>query len=354
MLTDQFDDSSYHFDVLHSLQLCHRRWKYMHEEKSDAVGCCNVLRFLQQQNEFVLRTLNVFDTPTDEHTNCHHHVIFIGKRTNLSKCMVHGSQLIGIDATFNVTCYRTYSLYAIMGRCDSGAYPLGYFVSSSKCKEAVRDGLILFKESATEVLKSMQLISPDASYSPVAICIDTDDAENWAIKRVFPASIIILCHYHFMTSMVNEVRAGRHGLSEEGILELMTTIRMLANSKTVSMFRKHLDDMKGLSPSFFTYFDVNYLNDRWISSFSEVVRCNLSPSLQRLCRSNMLTEVSFRTLKYIVFDGYVNKRLDYLLYSIAYKLYPYFELRTTTLRQNIKPRFLLSVDVREMGTYLYK
>ncbi len=342
--------SHYRFEFLHSLQLCHRRWKYQQQDKSDVVGTCNVLKHFEENDEFVLKTLNVFNSP-EEAT---HHIIFIGKRTNLAKSLANGSQLIGLDATFGVTCYRNYSLYAIMGRCNSGAYPLGYFLSSSKCKEAVRDGLQLFKDCATNVLQAKQLMSPAASFSPVAICIDTDDAENWAIRRVFPTSIIVLCHYHFMTSMVSEVRAHRHGLSEDNIVKLLSIIRMLANSKSVTTFRQRLDEIKSLSPSFFTYFDINYLNDRWVSSFSEVIRGSLSLSLQRLCRSNMLTEVSFRTLKYIVFDGYMNKRLDYLLYSIAYKLYPYFELRTSQLHQTSVPRFLLSMEVREMGNYLYK
>ncbi len=342
--------SSTQSDTLHSIQMCHRRWKrFTHLGGGDANGCHNVLDFLQSNNEFVVDTFNVFGD-FDELVP---HVIFLGKRENLSKAIVHGGQVLGLDATFNVSCYKTYSLFAIMGRCPAGAYPLGYFITSSKGEIAVRVGLQLFKASATAVLRSIQCLEENEEFSPVAICIDTDDAENNAIRHVFPECIIILCHYHFMTNMVSEVQAGRHNLSKDEIYKLMCCIRKLAGATDVPQFKSHLEEMKNLSGSFYEYFDTNYLNERWISTFSEVTRVHLPLSVQRLCRSNMLTEVSFRTLKYIVFDGYINKRLDYLLYCICFKLYPYFSKRVD-VSVTLKPRFLASVDVKAVGTLMYK
>ena len=189
-------------DLLRSIQLCHRRWKTRLRQRGqdDATGSHNVIMYLSNNSDFVIKTFNVFD----DYVESLPHVIFIGRVENLSKSIVYGGQVVGLDATFNITCYKTYALYAIMGRGGGGAYPLGYFVSSSKNELAVREGLQLFKCAATEVLVSRQLMEPENTFSPLAICIDTDDAENLAVRRVFPNSIIILCHYHFMTSMINE------------------------------------------------------------------------------------------------------------------------------------------------------
>ena len=153
--------------------------------------------------------------------------------------------------------------------------------------------------------------------------------------------------------MSNEVRACRHDLSSENISLLLSSIRLLASARNVETFKSILLQIKGVSTSFYSYLETNYLCERWVTTFSEVNRGHLSLSTQRLCRSNMLTEVSFRTLKYIIFDGYINKRLDYLLYSISYKLYPYFAMKEVT-QIPVKPRFLLSQDVKCQGTHLYK
>lgn len=340
------------FDLLKALQSCHRRWKYYFQQgHDDPTGCHNVFVYLQGSDEFVLETFNVFGN-YDESTP---HVIFIGTKKNLSKSICYGGQVIGLDATFGITCYKTYSLFAIMGRCEGGAYPLGYFIASSKGEVAVREGLLLFRMAATKVLKSIQCLSVDEEFTPQAVCIDTDDAENNAVRHVFPTASIILCHYHFMTNMVNEVRADRHCLDMDGKKELMNVIRQLASSRTVGMFKQQLERMQALSASFYEYFKKNYLNERWVSTFSEVNRLHLPLSTQRLCRSNMLTEVSFRTLKYIVFGGYVNKRLDYLLYCICFKLYPYFQRRTEYLsKEQGKARFLVHVDTKYLGTMMYK
>lgn len=298
-----------------------------------------------------MKTFNVFG----EYLESAPHVIFIGKKENLSQAITNGGNVIGLDATFNVTCYKSYSLFALMGRCNAGAYPLGYFVSSAKSELAVREGLLLFKEAATEVLRNNDLLKLSKEFSPSAICIDTDEAENNAVRAVFPNAIVILCHYHFMTSMVNEVRANRHDLPDESIKELMNIIRKLTSSKTAESFKFCLTEMKTVSESFFEYFKVNYLNEKWISTFSEVNRVHLPLSVQRLCRSNMLTEVSFRTLKYVVFDGFVNKRLDYLLYSICFKLYPYFAMRTlVSEKKAAPPRFQVSIDAKILGSKIHK
>lgn len=339
-------------NLLKAIQACHRRWKYSIQQGcDDPTGCHNIFGYLQSNAEFVLKTYNVFES-YDETLP---HVIFIGKTENLSKAICYGGQVIGLDATFGITCYKTYSLFAMIGRCNGGAYPLGYFIASSKGETAVKEGLLLFQLAATEILQSRQLLPSEEKFSPMAVCIDTDDAENNAVRHVFPTATIILCHYHFMTNMVNEVRANRHGLSAENITSLMSIIRLLVSATTVSDFVLQLENMRNLSATFYNYFETNYLSERWISTFSEVNRQHMPLSVQRLCRSNMLTEVSFRTLKYIVFDGYVNKRLDYLMYSLCFKLYPYFKKRTEYISEKQgRPRFLVSIDVKNVGTMLHK
>ena len=266
-------------------------------------------------------------------------------------------EVIGLDATFNITMYN-FALFAIMGRCEGGGVPFGYFVSSHKSEIAVTLGLIMFKRNVSQLLShrafaisGCHLTVPN--FAPMCNCIDKDEAERAAIKTAFPDSLIILCHYHFMVIMIDEARALRHGLDEDQVIALMNAIRTLAASTTLNEFQQHLFDIKSVSSSFFKYFEANFLNERWIDTFSEVNREHLSWAILRSCRSNMLVEVSFRTLKYTIHNGLRNKRLDELLYSIVFKLFPYFIVREKG-SLIMKPRQVPPLSVRQEGTLLFR
>ena len=176
------------------------------------------------------------------------------RRQLLQSALKYGTHVIGLDATFNVTYYRNVSLFAIMARSDGGALPLGYFVATAKNEVAVTVGLQLFLKVTNVELRDNHSLSDEESYHPAAICTDKDEVEYAAIQAIFPQSLVILCHYHFMTLMSNELKATRK------------------------------------------FFSVYYLNERWIHTFSELHRTHLPLSVRRLCRANKLTEVSFRTL----------------------------------------------------------
>tara|TARA_R110002050_G_C8861841_1_gene507483 strand:- start:408 stop:1223 length:816 start_codon:yes stop_codon:yes gene_type:complete len=262
-------------------------------------------------------------------------------------------QVIGLDATHNVTCRKNVFLFAIIGRCQSGAFPLSYFITTSKEESAIVLGLTMFRCQITQVLQRYNLLGLEQVFEPDAFCIDMDAASNNAIRRIFPGSIIVLCHYHFMVNIVNQVRNNKHEIPGNIVPTLMSTIRTLAASRTISDFSQTLEKVKRISESFFKYINDYYLTEQWIDTFSEVNRTMLPLSTQRLCRSNMLTEVSFRTLKYIVLDGYMNKRLDSLLYAIAYRMFPYYLVRSN--KSSVEPpRFLIKLDVKERGSLMYR
>ncbi len=269
------------------------------------------------------------------------------------RAMATGSEVIGLDATHNVTCHRNMYLFAIMGRCSSGAIPIAYFISTQKDEEAIFKGLTIFQIQITQVLRKFNCIDGQTDFEPAAICIDMDVASNNAIRRVFPRSTVVLCHYHFMVNMINQARASKHGIASAKVPALMSSIRQLASARSVEDFTLFLTNIKSASPSTYEYLETYYLCEAWVDTFTEVNRTSLPLSTQWLCRSNMLTEVSFRTLKYIVLSGYMNKRLDILLYSIAYKLIPYFLCRTNTTTPP-SPRFLISLDARQKGTQMYR
>ena len=273
--------------------------------------------------------------------------IFIASKEILSNFSKFGASACGLDATYTVTQY-SFALFAIMGRHSGGAIPLAYFLSSSKSTEAVRRGLEMFVEA-------LRIYDPTAKcHSPAAFCIDKDSAEINAIKQVFPGVTVILCHFHFMMIIYSELRASRHGLCSDAIRECMKIIRLLCSSTTVESFQEHLLHLQRSTPSFYCYFSQNFLNDSWIDTFSEVSRGHLPISVRRLCRSNMLVEVSFKTLKYIIFDGFQNKRLDECIYAIAFKLLPYFVAKHSCTALGTKPRFHLNLKIIERGALLLK
>ena len=84
--------------------------------------------------------------------------------------------------------------------------------------------------------------------------------------------------------MSNEVRACRHDLSSENISLLLSSIRLLASARNVETFKSILLQIKGVSTSFYSYLETNYLCERWVTTFSEVNRGHLSLSTQRLKR----------------------------------------------------------------------
>tara|TARA_R110002050_G_scaffold119469_1_gene237271 strand:- start:2039 stop:3178 length:1140 start_codon:yes stop_codon:yes gene_type:complete len=273
--------------------------------------------------------------------------IFIASKDILSNFSKFGGSACGLDATYTVTQY-SFALFAIMGRHSGGGIPLAYFLSSSKSTDAVKRGLEMF-------IDALRLFNPEGEcQSPAAFCIDKDSAEINAIKQVFPGVTVILCHFHFMMIIYSELRAGRHALTGDDIRNCMKTIRLLCSSTTVESFQEHLLDVQRIAPSFYCYFSQNFLNDSWIDTFSEVSRGHLPISVRRLCRSNMLVEVSFKTLKYIIFDGFQNKRLDECIYAIAFKLLPYFVAKYTCTALGTKPRFHLKLKVIERGALLLR
>ncbi len=333
-------------DLLHAIQLCHRRYNYLIQSKSDEEGTMEISKHLQESRVFLFDFQHLRNSPQ-------HWVLFISHYEVASMAIEFGGDIVGLDATHNVTCYKNTYLFAIMGRSSSGAIPLGYFISTLKDEEAVTVGLTVFKFQISECLHQCNKMSGEELFCPKAICIDMDSASNNAVRTVFPTSVLVLCHYHFMVNMINQARNGSHGLSKDGISGLMTSLRTLSNARTVENFRLALVTVKTLSSSFYQYLDDNYLNEAWIDTFSEVNRTHLPLAVQRLCRSNMLTEVSFRTFKYIILGGVMNKRLDMLIYSVAYRMFPYF-LNRIRVSAPKPSRFLISLDTREKGTQMFR
>ncbi len=326
-----------HRDLLKALQNCHRRFNYTIQAKSDSNGVENISNHFASSESFIFERVDLENGTW---------VIYLSHVSLACKANEFGD-VIGLDATHNITCMKNVYLFAVMGRCPVGAIPLAYFVASAKDEQAIVTGLDIFRMRTTEYLESCD------TYEPKAVCIDMDMASNNAIRRVFPSAVVIFCHYHFMCNMINQARSSRHNLSAENVQELMKVVRSLASSTSHASFADRLKEVMDISLSFFRYLDEYYLNDAWIDTFVEVNRCHLPLSVQRLCRSNMLTEVSFRTLKYIVFGGYLNKRLDMLLYSLAYRMIPYF-LARVCVSSAPPPRFLIKLDAKEKGTYLHR
>ena len=314
-----------------------------------------ILYFRSKQDVFYIDVENI-----DEYNQSKPFIFLLCVREICEDVDQFGRGIIGVDATFGVTMYGM-ALFAVMGRTNGGAIPLAYFISSAKSELAVTMGLQKFRKAVDSILfdKSVRIngakysVANFESYHPMGICIDKDDAELNAIRSVFPESLPILCHYHFMVIMTDEVRSTRHSMQDYEVRLMMDIVREIAAATTINDLFLKLDKMKELSVSYYNYFETNFLNDRWIDTFCEVNRQHFPLSLQRLCRSNMLVEVSFRTLKYTIFGGLQNKRLDELLYSIAFRLYPYFMIRQAGVRK-CAPRLIINTCDRKSGTLLYK
>lgn len=343
-------------DVMKEVRKSYRRFHRLTHTNRDIDGVKNVLAYLQEKQDLFY----VHVQHLEDYTNSHPLLVLIVSRPICETIRLYGKHILGLDATFNV-CIYGFALFAVMGRSNAGALPFAYFISSSKSELAVSTGLLEFRRAVDLILfelderafGSQHVLDNFTSYSPQGICIDKDLSEASSIKVVFPNSLIILCHYHFMVIVIDEVRAERHGLGEEGIVNIMNSIRKLSAATTIESFKSCVEEIKHISVSFYEYFDKNFLNETWIDTFSEVNRQHLPLSVQRLCRSNMLCEVSFRTLKYVIFGGLQNKRLDDLIYTLAYRVFPYFQTRQKGV-QCYSPRFLTSVSQKSQGTILFQ
>lgn len=281
-------------------------------------------------------------------------MIFLSRKTILQSALEYGSDVLGLDATFNVSYYKNVCLFAIVGRSNGGAMPLGYFVSSSKGEVAVTKGLQMFIEEVHIALREGGSLTNDEAYHPQAFCIDKDEAEHAAIRNVFPESTIILCHYHFMTLICNELKSLKYSLGSTSRKCAIDTVRRLSTATSDDEYHSALASLKNISSSFYNgYFAKNYLNERWKYAITEVNRKHLPLSVRRLCRANMLTEVSFKTLKYVIFGGLMNRRMDDLLYCIQFRLLPYFLTRHRAVLGQ-EPRFQVKLKVREEGQLLYR
>ncbi len=342
--------------VVLDVRNAYRRFNRIVHAVKDEDGIRNIiLHFRSKQDVFYIDVQNI-----DDYNQSKPFIFLLCVREICEEVDQFGRGIIGLDATFNVTMYGM-ALFALMGRTNGGAIPLAYFISSSKSELAVTMGLQKFRKAIDSILfdKSVRIYGAEysianfKSYHPMGICIDKDDAELNAIRTVFPESLPVLCHYHFMVIMIDEVRASRHSLEESEVKAMMGIVREIASTTTINDLFSKLEEMKELSSSYHSYFETNFLNNRWIDTFSEVNRQHFPLSLQRLCRSNMLVEVSFRTLKYTIFGGLQNKRLDELLYSIAFRLYPYFMIRQAGVRK-CAPRLITNTSDRKSGTLLYK
>tara|TARA_R110002050_G_scaffold64907_1_gene140954 strand:+ start:174 stop:1946 length:1773 start_codon:yes stop_codon:yes gene_type:complete len=336
------------------IRLAYRRFRRLTHPARDIDGLKNVLEFLQAEEGYYVDHVNV-NSYNDECPL----VVLVALKEICCQCDDIGKHVVGLDATYGVTAYD-FSLFSIIGRSHGGGIPLCYFISSSKSEWAITIGLYMFKRAMNIILLDFvssthgDIFALDTftSYSPQAICVDKDDAERAAIATIFPSSTVILCHYHAMVIFLNEARALRHSLQEQVQL-LMTLMRRISATTTINEFGNLLEKIDELSPSFYNYFSKNFLNSRWIDTFSEINRRHLPLSVIRLCRSNMLVEVSFKTLKYVIFGGIQNKRMDDLIYTLAFRAFPYFLIRHRGV-QKCTPRFITSQSNLIQGTLLYK
>ena len=340
---------------LHDIRNAYRRFKRITHCSSDLDGVRNIISTFMEDEKFFISFENLENYSSEEAL-----VILLAVRSIPRVLHQAGSYVLGLDATWGVTCYG-FALFAIMGRTSAGALPLAYFISSSKGSIAIASGLRMFKKFMNNMLFDLQseelgeetTLQTFTSYSPLAWCIDKDDAEHAALQMIFPSSSIILCHYHAMVIFIDEARAERHNLSSTEVTMLMDLLRELCSCTTVSNLKDVLQKIASLSLTFYEYLSKNFLNERWVDTFCEINRQHLPLSVIRLCRSNMLVEVSFKTLKYVILGGLHNKRLDDLIYTVMYRVFPYFTARVND-REHYCPRFHISKSSNEEGTLLYR
>ncbi len=331
-----------------------RRFRRMSHTSRDIDGVKNILKYLSGRSDFYISVHNL-----EEQDDINPLIILIMSRQICESIQTYGKAVLGLDATFNV-CVYGFALFAVMGRTPAGALPYAYIISSAKSELAVSMALLEFRRGVDLILFERDertygadyVLENFSSFCPNAFCIDKDASEAAAISAVFPSSLIILCHYHFMVIMIDELRASRHSLSETEITHLMNMIRQLASATSMESFLSYVGDIKSLSQSFYDYFEKNFLNERWIDTFSEVNRQHLPISVQRLCRSNMLCEVSFRTLKYVIFGGLQNRRLDDLIYSLVHRVFPYFQCKQGDATV-YRPRYAVTASEKIEGSILY-
>ncbi len=159
----------------------YRRMQYACHARTDGQGVASILYYLQTMDSspfYIKHTDTVFDYDVANPM-----VIFICHRDIIDNFAKFGKNVVGLDATFNITQYDV-CLFAIMGRYDGGAIPICYFLSSSKSTLAVTYGLQFLKQALVDMC--------DPYIEPAAFIIDKDEAERNALNIVFPGMDNIL------------------------------------------------------------------------------------------------------------------------------------------------------------------
>ena len=100
-----------------------RQYRHQGHCKNDADSVASVIYYLENEPEFIVRHDNL--TSFDDESPL---VIFQSRKTILQS----PPRILGLDATFNVSCYKNVCIFAIVGRSNGGAIPLGYLVPSSQ------------------------------------------------------------------------------------------------------------------------------------------------------------------------------------------------------------------------------
>ncbi|XP_026687697.1 uncharacterized protein LOC103521027 [Diaphorina citri] len=175
--------------------------------------------------------------------------------------------------------------------CDSnvGGLPLGFFLSTSETEECISTGLELLKS-----ILPASCFGDSTSKCSVQFMTDDCQAEINALRKIFPASDVLLCTFHILQAVWRWLLQGEHGIDQLDRQHLYSLFKKTVFAGTSDDFefscKKLLEDSVVNKYNNFVCYIKKYISrsSMWAHSFRTTVRGN---------NTNNIVEGAMRVMK---------------------------------------------------------
>lgn len=153
-------------------------------------------------------------------------VVIVTPIMQRANALRESSQIAFVDSTASCDC-ENHSLTFILAPCAAGAIPLGVLITASQSTADYSLAFSLFK-AVTE---------PDAFGGkgyPLTFVTDDSEAEQCALREVWPESKTRLCLFHVQQSVWRWLWDAKHNILKQDRKLLMHSFQQLVHATNVS------------------------------------------------------------------------------------------------------------------------